>query len=152
MGLKLSLQKRLAADLLKCGIHRVKIDPERLEEVSEAITREDVRRLIKDGIISKEQKKGISRARARARKRKRRRGRGSGRKEGSKYSRVSRKEQWMMKVRAQRRRLRELRDRGLITRSTYRRVYMMVKAGAFKSVAAMMEYLTQNKLIRRPLL
>lgn len=151
MGLKLTLQKRLAADLLECGIHRVKFDPEKLEEVSEAITREDVRRLIKDGVIWKEQEKGISRARVRARK-SRRKSRGSGSREGGKYSRISKKEQWMMKVRAQRRRLKELRDRGLITKTTYRKVYMMVKAGAFKSVAAMIEYLAQNNLIRRPLL
>lgn len=150
MGLKLTLQRRLAADLLKCGIHRVRFDPEKLEEVTEAITREDIRRLIKDGVIWKEQKKGVSRARVRARKR--RRSRGPGSKEGGKYSRLSRKEQWMIRVRAQRRKLRELRDRGLITRTTYRKVYMMVKAGAFKSVASMMEYLTQNNLIRRPLL
>ena len=150
MGLKLTLQRRLAAELLKCGIHRVKLDPEKLEEISEAITREDIRRLIKDGAIWKEQEKGISRARVRARKRKRSRGPGS--KEGGKYSRLSRKEQWMIRVRAQRRRLKELRDRGLITRTTYRKVYMMVKAGAFKSVASMMEYLTQNNLIRRPLI
>lgn len=151
MGLKLTLQRRLAADLLKCGIYRVRLDPEKLEEVSEAITREDVRHLIKDGIIWKERKKGVSRARVRARKRKRK-SRGPGNKEGGKHSRITRKEQWMMRVRAQRKRLKELRDRGLITRSTYRKVYMMVKAGAFKSVAAMMEYLTQNNLIRRPLL
>lgn len=150
MGLKLTLQRRLAANLLKCGIHRVKLDPEKLEEISEAITREDIRRLIKDGIIWKEQEKGVSRARVRARKRKKSRGAGS--KEGGKYSRLSRKEQWMIRVRAQRRRLKELRDRGLITRTTYRKVYMMVKAGAFKSVASMMEYLTQNNLIRRPLI
>ncbi len=149
MGLKLTFQKRLAADLLKCGIHRVKIDPEKLEEVSEAITREDIRRLIKDGVIYKEQKKGVSRARVRARKRKKR---GPGSRKGKKYSRISRKEQWMMRVRAQRRKLRELRDRGLITKTIYRKIYRMVKAGSFKSVAAMMEYLEQNKLIRRPLL
>ena len=149
MGLKLTFQKRLAADLLKCGIHRVRIDPEKLEEVSEAITREDIRRLIKDGVIYKEQKKGVSRARVRARKRKRR---GPGSRKGRKYSRISRKERWMMRVRAQRKKLRELRDRGLITKTIYRKIYRMVKAGSFKSVAAMMEYLEQNKLIRRPLL
>ena len=149
MGLKLAFQKRLAADLLKCGIHRVRIDPEKLEEVSEAITREDIRRLIKDGVIYKEQKKGVSRARVRARKRKKR---GPGSRKGKKYSRISRKEQWMMRVRAQRKKLRELRDRGLITKTIYRKIYRMVKAGSFKSVAAMMEYLEQNKLIRRPLL
>jgi len=148
VGLKLSFQKRLAADLLKCGVHRVKIDPKKVEEITEAITREDVKRLIKDGVIWKEQKKGVSRARVRARRRKK----GPGSRKGGKYSRVSRKEQWMMRVRAQRRRLRELRDRGLITKAAYRRVYRMVKAGAFKSIAAMMEYLEQNKLIRRPIL
>ena len=148
MGLKLSFQKRLAANLLKCGVHRVKIDPKKVEEITEAITREDVKRLIKDGVIWKEQKKGVSRARVRAKRRKK----GPGSRKGGKYSRVSRKEQWMMRVRAQRRRLRELRDRGLITKAAYRRVYRMVKAGAFKSIAAMMEYLEQNKLIRRPIL
>ena len=149
MGLKLTFQKRLAADLLKCGIHRVKLDPEKLEEISEAITREEIRQLIKDGAIEKKQKKGVSRARVRARKRKKR---GVGSRKGGKYSRLSRKEQWMRRVRAQRKRLRELRDRGLVTKTVYRRIYRMVKAGAFKSVAAMMEYLEQNKLIRRPLL
>jgi large subunit ribosomal protein L19e len=148
MGLK--LQRRLAADLLKCGIHRVKLDPEKLEDITEAITREDIRRLIKDGVIWKEQERGVSRARVGARRR--RKSRGSGSKEGGKYSRVPRKEQWMIRVRAQRRRLKELRDRGLITRTTYRKVYMMVKAGAFKSITSMMEYLTQNNLIRRPLI
>ena len=149
MGLKLTFQKRLAADLLKCGIHRVKLDPEKLEEISEAITREEIRQLIKDGAIEKKKKKGVSRARVRARKRKKR---GAGSKKGGKYSRLSRKEQWMRRVRAQRKRLRELRDRGLVTKTVYRKIYRMVKAGAFKSVAAMMEYLEQKKLIRRPLL
>jgi large subunit ribosomal protein L19e len=150
VGIKLILQRRLAADFLKCGIHRVKLDPEKLDDITEAITREDIRRLIKDGVIWKEQEKGVSRARVRTKKR--RKSRGSGSKEGGKYSRISRKEQWMIRVRAQRRRLRELRDRGLITRTTYRKVYMMVKAGAFKSVASMMEYLAQNDLIRRSLI
>jgi len=149
VGLKLTFQKRLAADLLKCGIHRVKLDPEKLEEISEAITREEIRQLIKDGAIEKKKKKGVSRARVRARKRKKR---GAGSRKGGKYSRLSRKEQWMRRVRAQRKRLRELRDRGLVTKTVYRKIYRMVKAGAFKSVAAMMEYLEQNKLIRRPLL
>jgi len=148
MPLKLDFQKRVAADILKCGAHRVKFDTERLDEIMEAITREDIRRLIKDGAIYKEQKKGISRARVRERKKKR----GPGSRKGAKYSRISRKELWMMKVRAQRKKLRQLRDKKLITKTVYRKIYKMVKAGAFKSVAAMMEYLEQNKLIRRPLM
>jgi len=148
MPLKLDFQKRIAADILKCGVHRVKFDTERLDEIMEAITREDIRRLIRDGAIYKEQKKGISKARVRERKKKR----GPGSRKGAKYSRISRKELWMMKVRAQRKKLRQLRDKKLITKTVYRKIYKMVKAGAFKSVAAMMEYLEQNKLIRRPLM
>jgi len=148
VGLKLTFQKRLAADLLKCGVHRVKLDPEKLEDVLDAITREDVKGLIKDGVIYKEQKKGVSRARARRRRKKK----GPGSRKGGKYSRLSRKEQWMRRVRAQRRKLRELRDRGLITKTVYRRVYRMVKAGAFKSIRRMIDYLEQNKLLRRPML
>ncbi len=138
----------MAADLLGCGVNRVRFDPERLEEIAEAITREEIRFLIRDGAISKAPEKGVSRARARAKKKKR----GPGSRKGAKYSRVSRKEQWMAKVRAQRRRLQELRDRKLITPSIYRKVYRMVKAGSFKSVAAMMEYLRANKMLRRGLL
>jgi len=148
MPLKLDFQKRLAADLLKCGVNRVRFNEERLEDIADAITRADIRRLIKDGAIYKEQEKGVSRARVRARKKKR----GPGSRKGAKYSRISRKELWMRKVRAQRKKLRQLRDRKLITKTVYRRIYRMVKAGAFKSVAAMMEYLEQNKLIRRPLM
>jgi len=148
---KLEFQKRVAADLLGCGVNRVRFDQERLDEISEAITREEIRFLIKDGAIYKAPEKGTSRARVRARKRKKRK-RGPGSREGAKYSRISRKELWMMRVRAQRKKLRELRDRKLLTKSDYRRVYKMVKAGAFKSTAAMLEYLKENNLIRRPLM
>ncbi len=44
----LKMQRRIAADLLKCGENRVWIDPERIDDVATAITREDIRRLIHD--------------------------------------------------------------------------------------------------------
>jgi len=148
MPAKLELQKRLAADLLGCGVSRVRFDQERIEEVMDAITREDIRYLIREGVIYKAPKRGVSRARVRRKKKKR----GPGSREGGKYSRVSRKEHWMSRVRAQRRKLKELRDKKLIETSAYRRVYRMVKAGAFKSVAAMMDYLKSNNLLRRPMI
>jgi Ribosomal protein L19E len=49
--MNLTTQKRLAADLLKVGVNRVWIDPNNLEEVSRAITREGVNKLIQDGYI-----------------------------------------------------------------------------------------------------
>lgn len=151
MPAKLELQKRLAAELMKCGKTRVRFDPERLDEISEAITREDIKRLIEDGAIYKVHVKGVSRVRARAREEKERT-RGHGSRKGGRYSRVSRKERWMMKVRAQRKKLKQLREKKLIDASTYRRIYRMVKAGAFKSVSDLMIYLEANKLVRRPLI
>ena len=68
MPAKLELQKRLAADLLGCGVSRVRFDQERIEEIVDAITREDIRYLIRDGAIYKAPEKGVSRARVRKRK------------------------------------------------------------------------------------
>jgi len=51
----LSSQKRIAADVLKCGITRVRItaDGEAMKEVEEALTREDIRALVRKGLIKK---------------------------------------------------------------------------------------------------
>ena len=78
---ELRSQKMMAMRIMKCGITRVWIDPERISDVEEAITAEDIRGLIKDGVISAKQKKGNSNFRLKkitAQKKKgRRRGRGS---------------------------------------------------------------------------
>ena len=58
--MNLTTQKRLAASILKVGLNRVWIDPERLEEVSMAITREGVKQLINDGAIKAKPEKGNS--------------------------------------------------------------------------------------------
>ena len=58
--MNLTTQKRLAASILKVGLNRVWIDPERMEEVSIAITREGVKQLINDGAIKAKPQKGIS--------------------------------------------------------------------------------------------
>ena len=74
-------QKRMAAEILKCGHTRVWLDPNRIEDVADAITRADIRTAIESGTIRALPKKGISRGRARymaAQKAKgRRRGQGS---------------------------------------------------------------------------
>ncbi len=142
----LTTQKRIAAKILKCGENRVRFDNERIEEIEEAITRKDIKRLIKEGVIYKIQKKGISRARVEKKKR------GPGSKKGAKHSRLSRKEKWIQRVRAQRKKLRELKNKRLIERSVYRDIYQMIKSGAFKSTRQMIEYLKENKLLKKGLL
>lgn len=131
----LSNQRRIAASILKCGRNRVWIDPNRLEDVSDAITRSDIRTLIDSGTIAALQKKGVSRGRAeylRAQKAKGRR-RGHGSRRGRKGARKPSREVWIQAIRPIRKRLKELRDEGKIDPATYREYYLKAKGGMFKS-------------------
>ena len=136
-------QRRLAANLLKCGENRIWISPTHRQEVEKAITREDVRSLISKGLIKKKQIKGVSRVRAReiAAKKKKGQRKGHGSRKGKKTARLPKKQAWMIKIRAQRRLLRTMKDTGDIARSTYRKFYMLAKGGFFRSKAHLMLYL-----------
>ena len=63
----LSNQKRMAAAIMGCGVHRVWLDPEAADDIAVAITRADLRELIKKGSIAAVKPKGVSRGRARVR-------------------------------------------------------------------------------------
>lgn len=130
----LKSQRRLAAEILKVGENRVWIDPERIDEVEIAITREEIRRLIHENSIKRKPEKGVSRARARIFHMKRKKGlrKGPGRRS---KSRISKKQSWINKIRALRRRLRELKQNRIITESTYRQFYRKAGAGIFESIA-----------------
>ena len=137
----LAKQKRIAAEVMKIGKGRVWIDPEATEDVSLAITREDVRGLIEEGVIKKKQKKGVSRGRARERTMKKALGRrkGQGSRKGAKGARRGKKRLWITKIRGLRRRLKELRDGEQIDRTTYRKLYNKAKAGEIRNIAHLNE-------------
>ncbi len=142
--------KRIASRLLKCGITKVWIDPERINEAKKAITREDVRKLIKQGIVKKikEDKEKNPEAKYKAMQKKRGRRRGPGSRKGAKKAREGKKKKWMLKIRAQRKLLRTLRDKGVIDTSTYRKVYRLSKGGMFRSKKHLLTYLEENELLR----
>ncbi len=129
-------QRRLAAEVLKCGEHRIWIDPEETDEVEKAVTRQDIRNLIKQGIVTAKQKHGVSRGRTRERDKQRGKGRhsGQGSRKGAAKARQSRKHRWIQTIRPIRRYLRELRDSDVITRSQYRTYYQRAKGGEFHSI------------------
>ncbi|MEM4347454.1 MAG: 50S ribosomal protein L19e [Candidatus Altiarchaeota archaeon] len=133
--MNLSLQRKLAAKILKVGINRIYISPEKKEEVSKAITRDDIRALIKDGLISVRKEKGTSRVRVRKIKEQKRKGRrkGHGSRKGKKGARTPRKEIWISKVRALRDELKKLKKEGKIDRKEYRKLYRQIKGNIFKS-------------------
>ncbi|MDD2777893.1 MAG: 50S ribosomal protein L19e [Methanocellales archaeon] len=133
----LSNQKRMAADILDVGVGRVWMDAEKAEDISTAITREDIRKLIADGIIKRKLQKGISRGRTRTKDKKRAYGhrKGQGSRRGAKGAKVSGKERWMNKIRALRKRLKTLRAEGTIDASTYRKLYGKATGGEFRDVS-----------------
>jgi large subunit ribosomal protein L19e len=149
--MNLTSQRNLAAKVLECGINRVWIDPEKAVEVSMAITRSEIRKLIKDKAIKALPENSQSRGRARVLAEKKKKGRriGTGSKKGKKYSVISRKTRWMNRIRAQRKRLGYLRDRRIITLNTYRSLYRKAKGGEFRSVGELERYINTNNLRRR---
>jgi large subunit ribosomal protein L19e len=134
---ELSNQKRIAAAVLKVGMSRVWLDPNKLTDVTNAITREDIRGLIEEGTIKARQAQGISRGRARGNDIKRKKGHrtGQGNRKGGKNARSPKKRLWMRKIRAQRRTLRELRDDNTLDRTTYRRMYRKAKGGEYRTLS-----------------
>ncbi|HEY3273502.1 MAG TPA: 50S ribosomal protein L19e [Methanocella sp.] len=146
----LANQKRLAAVILKVGRTRVWMDPERLSDIATAITREDIRGLVDEGVIQRRDVVGISRGRARARDLKRAKGhqKGHGSRRGAKGARTPKKELWMKKIRAQRKLLKGLRDNKEMEPAAYRKFYRKAKGGEYRNVAHLkssIAYATQKK-------
>ena len=142
----LSAQKRLAADVLDVGKNKLWFDPEAQGDIAEAITREDIRELVDDGVIRAEAPKGNSRGRARERQAKRSYGHqtGAGSRKGKAGARQNKKQDWESRIRAQRNHLRELRDEGDLDRSTYRDLYDKAGGGEFDSVADLERYIDER--------
>ncbi len=143
-------RKRLAAKILKISPSKVVFSSDALGEIKEAITRSDLRGLIAVGKVSVKKTARQSRSGARkisAQKAKgRQKGRGS--KKGKATSIVSRKEKWMCKIRVQRRFLKLLREKEVLSPSDYRVLYMKSKGGFFRNKRHIKLYIEENKLAK----
>jgi large subunit ribosomal protein L19e len=149
--LSLKSQRRLAAEILKVGENRVWIDPERIDYVEAAITREEIRKLIHEKVVKSLPETGVSRARARVFAEKRKKGlrRGPGGKSGPARSKISKKEAWMNRIRPLRKHLTELKNSRAIAEGTYRKLYDMSESGVFASKADLERYIRTHDLWRR---
>jgi large subunit ribosomal protein L19e len=149
--LSLKSQRRLAAEILKVGETRIWIDPDRIDYVETAITREEIRKLIHEKVVKSLPEKGVSRARARILAEKRKKGlrRGPGGKSGPARSKITKKQAWMKRIRPIRRRLCELRDTRAIAVSSYRKLYDMSESGVFESKADLERYIRTHNMWRK---
>ncbi len=127
------------------------MDPERLEDLEGVITREEIRRLIHEGVITAAPMTGVSRGRARSLAEKRRTGRrrGPGSRGGKAGARQPPKEAWETRIRSIRRHLRTLRERRVIQRTAYRRLYLLAKGGTFPDKSHVDQYVEAHRLSRR---
>jgi len=137
----MNLQRKLASKILKCGVEKVWIDPKN-EKVGQAITRRDIRRFIKEGVIKKLPNKKKAKRKTRKRQQK------TGSRKGSRGARIGKKTEWLRVVRPQRRLLKELKEKGQLNLHVYRKVYKMIKGNAFRSKAHLMSYLKDKELLK----
>jgi large subunit ribosomal protein L19e len=137
--MQITNQKRLAARILKCGVHRVWINPSYLDQIANSVQADDIREFIEEGWIKAKPIKGTSRVRARLRIAQKRKGRrkGHGTRAGTANARNPRKNRWMRTIRSQRRVLKAFRADGTIEPSQYRRYYLKAKGGSYRSIAHM---------------
>ncbi len=146
--MNLRSKRLIASRLLKVGLDRVWLDPNRANDIKEAITRDDIRKLVAEGAILVKQKKGVSRGRFRELLIQKRKGRrsGSASKKGTITSRLSKKTIWVNKIRAQREVLSELLQSSKISKEAYKDLRVKAKGGFFRSRRHIKLYLTEHNL------
>lgn len=140
----------MASKLLKCGVHRVWMDQDRLDEIAKAVTKEDIRLLIKGKAIKSKQSQGISSGRRKYAANQKKKGRrsGHGSRKGAKHARTPKKERWIKTIRPIRRYLRSLREEEKIDRSTYRKYYRKAKGGEFRSKHHLKTHMLSDGLLK----
>jgi len=145
----LKTKKRLAARVIGVGVHRIKFDTDHLDDIADAITRENIRSLVTANTIRVKSFTGTSKGRAHVKKAQRnKRGTTQGSKKGRKGARVGKKEVYVAHVRALRRLLKIAKDRKDLTNPEFWILYKKVGGNTVRNKAhlrALMEEIKEKR-------
>ncbi len=132
----LKAKKRLAARVTGVGVHRIRFDTDHLDDIADAITRENIRSLITANTIRIKSFTGTSKGRAHEKKaQKNKRGTTQGSKQGRKGARVGKKTVYVAHVRALRRLLKIAKDRKDLTNPEFWTLYKKVGGNTVRNKA-----------------
>lgn len=128
--MKLNKKKALATRVLKVGKNRIAFLEPRLEEIKEAITKQDIRDLKKEGAIIVKEIKG-----RRKKKKSKRKSPGNIRKRVNK-----RKREYVIMTRKLRKYIIEMKKQGKLSQKQIKDIRNKIRNKAFKSKANLKEY------------
>ena len=124
--MNLRSKKKLIAKVLKVGVNRIILESSRSTEIKEAITRQDIRDLKKEGVIKIKEIKG----RKKNIKRKTKKRGGSVRKKVNK-----RKQDYVAITRKLRNYVKNMKTKGRISKEEHQELRKKIKSRAFRDLA-----------------
>ena len=142
--MSIKLTKRVAAIIMDRGENSIRINPTAIAEAKKAITREDVRALIKNGsVYAIKEKKNLSiHGKELRKKRIEGRKRGPGRRKGTKNARHN--ISYPKKIRGQRRILKNLKEDKIIDNVVFKKYYKLTKGGGFPTKISLINHIKDS--------